>query len=327
MLGLIVPNDARIHSARAFFLKSNPYQDKHSPGILELHPRWVNIDPFALSMIAAWGGWCRRNGINVKVENLGGNKVNYAARMKLFQYLGVDYNLPVIEHEEAGRFLPLRQVQNHTELTAVIANISALLHLDKEPDALAAVQYCISELISNVLEHSGSPEGAYVCAQRFPKEPKRVTVAVADCGRGIATHLSTTYPEALKSGKIALGLAMRPGVTGALRGVYGTPENAGAGLFITRSIAKGSGGYFLLQSGDVAYRLKRSNNPNVQIKLYFEALDEPRHDLWALPSNWLGTTVAVEIRTDRIEDFQGFFQWIRKQMPTRKALSKRIKFT
>ncbi|HKG22218.1 MAG TPA: hypothetical protein VKC34_09985 [Blastocatellia bacterium] len=109
--------------------------------------------------------------------------------------------------------------------------------------------------------------------------------------------------------------------------MYGTPENAGAGLFITRSIAKGTGGYFLLLSGETAYRLMRTNSPDEQINLYFEAFDEPRYNLWELSSKWLGTTVAVEIRTDRIEDFQGFFQWIRKQMPARKTISKKIRFT
>lgn len=265
--------------------------------------------------------------MQIEAENLG-KHADYAARMRLFQHLGIDYDPAVREHEEAGRFLPLTQVQDRQQLTSVIANISALLHLDTEPDALAAVQYCVSELLRNVLEHSGSPEGAFVCAHRYVgKGPKRVTIAVSDCGRGIASHLANNFPEALESDRIALGLAMRPGVTGAMRGLYGTPENAGAGLFITRSIAKGTGGYFLLMSGQAAYRLYRTNNPGEQIRLYFDALDEPRHNLWELSSKWSGTTVAVEIRTDKIEDFQGFFQWIRQQMPARRTISKKIRFT
>ncbi|MCI0491154.1 MAG: ATP-binding protein [Blastocatellia bacterium] len=304
-----------------------PYDENGRLAVLELHPAWAHVDPFALSIIAAWGGWCKRNNIALEVENLG-RHANYLARMRLFQHLSIDYTPSVVEHEETGRFLPLTQVQNYQQLTSVIADISALLHLDTEPDALAAVQYCVSELIRNVLEHSGSPEGAFVCAHRYiSKDPKRVTIAVADCGRGIASHLGSIYPEALESDKIALGLAMRPGITGAKVGLYGTPENAGAGLFITRSIAKGTGGYFLLQSGETAYRLRRTNSPHEQIRLYFEAFDEPRYDLWSFPSKWLGTTVTVEIRTDRIEDFQGFFQWIRQQMPARKTISKKIRFT
>ena len=44
--------------------------------------------------------------------------------------------------------------------------------MDAEPDGLAAVQYCVSELIRNVLEHSGSPDGAFVCAHRYTKKKR-----------------------------------------------------------------------------------------------------------------------------------------------------------
>jgi anti-sigma regulatory factor (Ser/Thr protein kinase) len=281
----------------------------------------------ALAMIAAWGAWCRRRGLQVTVSNLG-RHAHYAARMRLFEHLGVDYDPHIIEREETGRFLPVTQVTDRAALSGVIEDISAILHMNSEPDGLAAVQYCVSELIRNVLEHSASPDGAFVCAHRYTKkQPHRVTIAVADCGQGVAQHLSHAHPEALMNEAIALGLAMQPGVTGAIPGLYGTTDNAGAGLFITRSIAKGTGGYFLLYSGAAAYRLRRTNSPDKQVNLFFDALDEPRHDLWHFNAPWLGTVVVVEIRTDGIADFQGFFQWIRKQMPTRAQTARRIKFT
>jgi hypothetical protein len=324
---IIMSNSTSIHTARAFLGGNRPYTSNGNTAELEFHPRWAHVDPFGLSILAAWGSWCKSQNYPIVAKNIG-HHANYAARMKLFQQLGIDYKSMVVEHEEAGRFLPLTQIKNHAQLTSVIANVSALLHLQSEPDALAAVQYCVSELIRNVLEHSESPDGAFVCAHRYVgKGPKRVTMAVADCGTGIATHLGRVYPEALKDSKIALGLAMRPGITGAVRGMYGTPENAGAGLFITRSIAKGTGGYFLLVSDDAAYRLLRSRTEEDNVQLLLEGFDEPRHNFWRLPSKWIGTTVAVEIRTDKIEDFQGFFQWIRNQMPSRKKIAKQIRFT
>lgn len=324
---LVVPNSVTLHNARAFISANRPFARKGKTATLQLHPRWAHLDPMALSMIAAWGAWCRRNDLNVVVENLG-RHAHYAARMQLFDHLGVDYDPHIAPREEAGRFLPVTQVTNRTELTGVIGDISALLHLDSEPDGLAAVQYCVSELIRNVLEHSGSSDGAFVCAHRYTKKkPHRVTIAVADCGQGVARHLGRAHPEALADDAIALGLAMRPGVTGAIPGLYGTTDNAGAGLFITRSIAKGTGGYFLFYSGAAAYRLRRTRSPDKQIVLYLDALDEPRKDLWRFAAPWEGTVVVVEIRTDRIADFQGFFQWIRKQMPTRTQTTRRIRFT
>jgi len=154
-----------------------------------------------------------------------------------------------------------------------------------------------------------------------------VTIAVADCGRGIADHLGQVHPEALANDRVALGLAMRPGITGARAGVYGVPDNAGAGLFITRCMAKGTGGYFLLRSGHAAYRLRRSNDDDEMARLYFDGYDDPRHDDWNFSATWQGTVVSVEIRTEKIGDYNGFFRWIFNQIPRRRTRRAMVRFT
>jgi hypothetical protein len=249
--------------------------------------------------------------------------------MRLFEHLAVAYDArPVTPREESGRFLPVTQVARREDVPAVIGNISALLHLESDPESLSAVQYCVSELLRNVLEHSGSPDGAFVAAHRYTKKgPHRVTIAVADCGRGIADHLGQVHPEALNDERVALSLAMRPGITGAQAGMYGVPDNAGAGLFITRCMAKGTGGYFLLCSGRAAYRLRRSRDDDEMIRLYIDAYDDPRHDDWLAVAPWQGTIVTVEIRTEKIADYDGFFRWIFEQIPRRQSRRRRIKFT
>jgi hypothetical protein len=178
------------------------------------------------------------------------------------------------------------------------------------------------------LEHSNSPDGAFVCAHRFAeKGPHRVTIAVADCGQGITAHLEKTHPEVTNDDVTALGLAMQPGITGAQAGMYGTPENAGAGLFITRCIAKGTGGYFLLASGRAAYRLRRSFSDDDMINLYIDPYDDDRADRWVFDKPWRGTIAVVEIRTETIANYDNFFQWIFKQIPGKKAVTRRIRFT
>jgi len=324
---LQIPNDASIHTLRNFLSKNDPFSDSLNPATLRLNKNWAYMDPMALSMTAAWGGWCRRKGLEINVENMDGRHVNYAARMKLFQHLQVPCDASLAEHEESGRFMPLSQVKTKDELEAVLASVSALLHLDTEPDGLAAVRYCVSELVRNVFEHSGSPDKAYVCAQRYvDTEPRRVSIAVADCGWGIAEHLGHIYPEARTSNARALDLAMRPGITGAQSGMYGSPDNAGAGLFITRAIAKVTGGYFVLISGDAAYRLRRRRSDK-DLLLYANAFEEPRHDFWTLDAGWQGTVAAVEIATEKIGDFPAFFQWVRQQLPASKTAAGKIRFT
>jgi len=324
MAKLTVPNSATLHQFKGFVDQPAAFADDAGPAILEFHPNWAHMEPLALSMIAAWGAWCRRHGKRIEPRNLA--RMQYAARMKLFEHLEVDYHPKQVEHEEAGRFLPITRILRREHIGPVIGDVSALLHLDDDPESLAAVQYCASELLRNVLEHSGSPDGAFVCAHRFTDaEPHRVSIAVADCGQGISAHLSRVHPEASESDTVALGLAMRPGVTGAVPGPYGTSDNAGAGLFITRSIAKGTGGYFALLSGHAAFRQRRSRSAEDEVTLFVDPYDDPRHDKYPL-RGWQGTAVALEIRTERIADYGGFFEWIFKRIPSRKTKTK-IRFT
>ena len=323
----VVPTNANLHAIHSFVENNRFFRNSSKTATLELHPKWVHVEPVALSMIAAWGAWCRRKGYAIRVKNIG-KQADYAARMRLFQQLAVDYNPQIKEREEAGRFLPLTQVQNRRDVTNVIANISAMLHMQHDPESLAAVQYCISELLRNVLEHSNSEDGAFVSAHRFAEKGiHRVAIAVADCGQGITSHLSRAHPEVAGDDAMALGLAMQPGITGAIRGPYGTSENAGAGLYITRCIAKGTGGYFFIMSGNAGYRVRRSKTPDDLIVLYPDPYDDERRNRWDFQSSWQGTVVAVEIRTEMIADYDGFFQWIFGQMPSRKTVTRRIKFT
>lgn len=326
MPSFIVPTNASLHAARSFIAK-NHFFEGGGDAVLRFHPKWAHVEPLALTMIAAWGAWCRGKGYPLRAENLGKHAA-YAARMKLFQQLGIDFDPEVKEYEESGRFLPVTQVRTQQDSTVAIANISAMLHLQDDPDSLAAVQFCISELLRNVLEHANSPDGAFVAAHRFAeKGMHRVTIAVADCGQGIPSHLARAHPEIEGNDSIAIGLAMQPGVTGALPTAYGTPDNAGAGLYITRSIAKGTGGYFLLYSGHAAYRLRRALSLEDTIHLFPDPYDDPRGDLWSFDTPWLGTVVSVEIRTETIAHYENFFQWIFKQMPSRKSGARKIKFT
>ena len=138
---LTVPNSATIHTARAFFGGNRPFSDAAKSALLQLHPRWLHVEPMALVMIAAWGAWCRRQGYPIRVRNQGPHAA-YMARMKLFEHLGVPYEARhVTEREEAGRFLPVTQIARREDVPAVIGNISALLHLQDDPESLSAVQY------------------------------------------------------------------------------------------------------------------------------------------------------------------------------------------
>ena len=325
MANFTVPTNATLHAAKSFIEVSNYFDIANNKAALNFHDRWMHTEPFALSMLAAWSSWCRENSLNIQIQNLT-RSADYIWRMGLFNYLPIDYSPSRTEHEEAGRFMPIKNIKNSNDIRAAIADISALLHMDDKPESLAAVQYCVSELLRNSIEHSNSTQGAFICAQNYTNtEIPRVSIAVADCGIGITSHLERKFPQVQNNDKLAIEYALRPGVTGAIPGVYGTPDNAGAGLFITRSIAKGCGGYFFLYSGDTSYRLKRAS-VKLQTDLFPDALLEP-HNFWQFANSWQGTVVALEILTDRIVDFDSYLSWIRDKLMVQFPTQRRIKFT
>ena len=327
MAKFIIPTGISLHTVHNFFEKNKSLFDlDDNKAILSFNSDWMHLEPIALSMIASWGAWCKRNGLTIAFENLG-PRADYAARMKLFDMLQISYEGKMTEHEEAGRFMPLRNVKTGIDVRSVIADVSALLHLNDDLESLAAVQYCLSELMRNVLEHSLSSDGAFVCAHNYTKrKPHRITLAVADCGIGIREHLSYRYPAVKNDDLKALEFAMQPGISGARPGVYGTPDNAGAGLFITRGIAKGTSGYFFIASGHGGYRLRRAKNYEAQRELFQNPFFD-RSDQWRFSSPWQGTIVSLEIRTENIQYFEGFFSRIREQIPPRETVGQRIRFT
>lgn len=60
---------------------------------------------------------------------------------------------------------------------------------------------------------------------------------------------------------------------------------------------------------------------------YADPYDDDRGDRWTFDRPWQGTVAAVEIRTETIADYDNFFEWIFKQIPNRKAITRKIRFT
>jgi|GEM_PF-6105762 len=140
---LVLPNNVSFHTARHFLEANRPFEEEPGDALLVFRHRWAHLEPMALSMVSAWGAWCRRQGKTVLIENLD-RRADYAARMRLFHHLGVTYDPGVTEHEASGRFLPVIQVVTRDEVAGVIGSISALLHLEDDPwlrSSIASANY------------------------------------------------------------------------------------------------------------------------------------------------------------------------------------------
>lgn len=297
-------NQTSVHVLGSF-LRANSFFPAEQPSdfCLNFHPRFGFLQPFALAMLAAWGDYWTLKGVPIRCGNLQASGVAYAWRMGLFHCLGVDYSPGRSHHEEAGRFLPIRRITTTHDVSNFIADVAPLLH---RPEHRQAVQYCLSETIRNVLEHAGGVP-AFACAQYYrdnDDRPKRVSIGVADYGVGVLASLSRNYN--LPSHHESILEAMRPGITGATSGMYGTPDNAGVGLFFLRCIAKFSNSFFALVSGDSAFRLRRVS----RVRLFTDPRRDA-HDMFDGFPAWKGTVVSIDIGLRRVRSFEATMEAIR----------------
>lgn len=291
---IAIPNSATVRMAKNFLARTDWSTDTSSK-IVRFHPKWCHMQPWVIAALAAWGLAAKRAGVTVQVENP--ETAGYAWRFGLADYLDVEPGVQVREHEEAGRFVPLRTVRSRDDLGALMAAVVPLLHLAEEPEQARAVHYVLSEMVRNVLEHSDSRDGAVVCAQYYAGTRgggrRYVSIGVADTGRGIFKSLSHNYPD-LRTDHEAVLHAIRPGITGAVPGVYGTPNNAGAGLFYTRRLAEASDAYFAVGSGTAMFRTSTAEKRPADSNLAFPIARFP------------GTIVNVEFALEREVAFDDF---------------------
>ncbi|MBI5871873.1 sensor histidine kinase [archaeon] len=297
-----LPNSAFLGNIDPFFRAF----DISNPKELEItaNKKWISVHPVVLSMIAALGLKIRAS--NIHCEKLEATSKHYFERMGMFKFLGVKSKIKLIEHEPAGRFIPLTQIKNSSELTKFITEMIPLLHL--EPRQAEPIRYIVSELARNVLEHSQSEFGAILSAQYY-KKSNTIRIGVADTGIGIKKSINQAYSAS--TDLEAIKLALTPGITGTTRKEGGTEYNAGAGLFFIKSIAKVNHDFFLIYSGNAMYKLLKSNKEKDHIKLYADPFKD-RHSKDENLPYWAGTVVGIDISLYATKEFSILLELIRE---------------
>lgn len=193
--------------------------------------------------------------------------------------------------EQSGRYIPLRIIKTQKEQSAFIADMVPLLHLP--PEKARIIRYIIGELVRNVLEHSYSRTGAIVAARYYDKSNK-VSLAICATGIGIWRSMSDVWHP--RDDLEAIKLALNPGITGTTNREGGTFENAGAGLFYVRSIAKLTRNYFLIYSGKAEYMLTKWDK-RIKPKIIADPFEEDCSFTDNAP-DFQGTLVALDISLD-----------------------------
>ena len=299
---IYLPNSAFLGNIDPF-LRNVDFSDTNKLEITA-NKKWISIHPVVLSMVAALGQNIKPS--EIKCERLEAKSKHYLERMGLFKLLNIESDMKIVEHEPAGRFVPLTRITNSSELTKFITEIIPLLHL--EPEQADSIKYVVSELVRNVLEHAGSEQGAIVSAQYYWKS-NTIRIGIVDTGVGIKKTINNAYPA--KTDMEAIRLALTPGITGTTQRIGGTDYNAGAGLFFVKSIAQVNREFFMIYSGNGMYKLLKSKPDQKRIIIRGDPFLD-RHSKGENYPFWGGTVVGVDISLTKTKEFSVFLDLIRE---------------
>ncbi|NEQ48685.1 MAG: ATP-binding protein, partial [Leptolyngbya sp. SIO3F4] len=237
---LYIPNSIALRNFDTLF-KGNDFDFSDGRIEISFHPSYVAMAPVGLAFYAAIGDLIKLNNWESEARmNRDIKSIPYLQRMGLFSALGFQDIKDTVKHDETGRFIPLKKIRNSVELSQFIKSIDPILHTNRNNSR--AIKHVFSEILRNVIEHSGSQYGGNVCAT-YNKKRKKISIAISDIGQGIEKSISKYH--SVSSEKDAIKLALTPGISGATKRIGGNAENAGAGLFFTKSIAQSTHNHFL----------------------------------------------------------------------------------
>ncbi|MEI7579457.1 MAG: ATP-binding protein [bacterium] len=263
---------------------------------ISTHQQWITVHPANLVLTAALAIQAgKENSVIVGDIPESGR---YLDRMGLYALTKTTSPFKYHKKEEAGRFVPIKIIKTAADQSYFISEMIPLLHLSE--DNTKTVKYVIGELVRNVLEHAFAKNGAIVAAQYY-KKTNRVSIGICDTGIGIQQSMEKYWHA--KNDLTAIKLALTPGISGTTRAEGGTFENAGAGLFFIKSIAKITRNYFSIYSGSGEYTmLKHDKRIKKMPKLFADPnLDNHRETIKL--QNFKGTLVAVDISLDQTAEF------------------------
>ena len=277
------------------FLRSLDFSEPEKL-ILTSNPNWSYVHPVVLSMVAALGATVKSENILHDVQS---KSAHYLERMGLFRIWGIESKMQIKRHEEAGRFIPITAVRTEQELSEIIGDIIPIFHLSDYPEQADTMRYIIDELARNVIEHAGLDATAFVCVQYYDRS-KKIRIGIADTGLGLRTTLRRHHR--VESHLDAIQKALWPGITGTASDPSGSDQNAGAGLFFTKSLARVNKDHFLIYSGDAMFKLLEPKEED-RLLIPIDPFDD-RHTKEAGLPCWNGTAVGIDITLKQTVQFK-----------------------
>jgi anti-sigma regulatory factor (Ser/Thr protein kinase) len=144
-------------------------------------------------------------------------------------------------------------------------------HINIETSLLQALNYCLYEILDNVLTHSGKELGTVIT--HYNPEKHTLGLLVADDGQGIHKSLSGNEKYATLTEPESLEMCIRDSVTDG--------KGMGFGLYTTFLLARDAALRFDIRSGNHTLSLQEGNQTI--------STSEP----------WQGTIVYLQLRTNK----------------------------
>ena len=203
------------------------------------------------------------------------NIVDYLSRMNFFKYLKVE--IPEkFKRLSSNRFVEIQQYNADNQLDVLNSIMSVIReNTSINQNVVTGLDYCLNEILDNVLNHSKSEIG-WVVAQYFEKI-NSIRLIVSDYGIGIYKSLNELHDFTEEE---AISKSIISGVSNG--------KGQGHGLYATSSFVKLNKGWLSLISGNK--KLDVSSQSNIIKDIPF----------------WQGTCVYLRVNTNVDVDYKEF---------------------
>lgn len=235
-----------------------------------------------IALLAAVREYARVSGHRVILTNIGESVFCYLERMSFFAVasewikpLGVP-RATWSRNPSTANLLELTVIAGPDDVEAVVDRASRIFATFIPGGKLGAMLSVLSELCSNVFEHSGDPFGCALIQKYYSEKLNqvRVCLSVGDAGRGVRSSLVERHGEFCQEPLEYLSAALA-GKTSRQTGRGGT------GLPRVRELAAAHDGYVCLRSETAMIVDRGPRGANLERNLAFVA----------------GTQVSVELRS------------------------------
>lgn len=177
---------------------------KPEPYALDLHAVSFLKPPGVMALLLAVRQIKEKTGHPVSLLNLDNKLKSYLERVNLFDiakaWLHLDEIIPETRWDrnpESTNLLELTPITNALDVAQAMERAEAIFSHWLQMSNLSSLLKVISELCSNIYQHSGDPHG-FVLIQRYQyysRSEVEVVLAAGDLGKGIRGSLQQKHPQ------------------------------------------------------------------------------------------------------------------------------------